>query len=196
MSKQISNKKDRLVEKETGIDFEKLEDAPYLLDILIQMENVLDSLDIYVYRNWFDGQVVEGPIVRRYWASMSLLYPHDKMPDPRAALRLLKHGVKVEFDRMQRKKADHAPGAKEDKPLSEWMVRLSFPRRLLDQNEEADLEMYDDEVNPDDVEDAKDSGMDNESSLMADEQSGEEMPGQGMPGPGLGAQPLPPGPTG
>lgn len=184
------------MEKDNGIDLEKLEDAPYLLDILVQMESVIDSLDCYCYAHWLDGEVVEGPIVRRYWASMSLLYPHDKMPDPRAALRLLKHGIKVEFDRMQRKEADHAPGAKADKPLSEWLVRLSFPRRLLDQNEEADLEMYDDEINPDDVEDAKDSGMDNESALMADEQSGEDMPGQGGPGPGMGAPPMQPGPMG
>ena len=56
-------------------------------------------------------------------------------------------------------------------------MRLSFPRRLLDQNEEADLEMYDDDVNPDDVEDAKDTGIDDESQMHADEQ----LPADGMP---------------
>lgn len=156
---------------ELELDLEKIDDSRHLLDTLIQMENVLDSLDVYVYKNWFDGQVVEGPIVRRYWATMSLLYPYDKMPDPRAALRLLKHGVQVEFDRMQRAPDAPNPGDKPKHKPEEWLVRLSFPRRLLDQNEEADLEEYDDEVNPDDVNAAKDTGMDDESSLHADEQA-------------------------
>jgi hypothetical protein len=153
------------------IDLAKLEDSKTLLDTLIDCENVLDSLDVYVYRNWFNGEIVEGPIVSRYWVKMSLLYPFDKMPDPRAALRLLKHGVQVEFDRMQRAAPEVIPGQQVEKKPDEWLVRLSFPRRLLDQNEEADLEVYDDEINPDDVTDAKDTGMDDESSLHADEQA-------------------------
>jgi hypothetical protein len=153
------------------IDLEKLDDSNHLLDILIQTENILDALDAYVYRHWLDGEVVEGPIVSRYWVKISLLYPYDKMPDPRAALRLLKHGIQVEFDRMQREGAPPVPGQEHEKAKpEEWLVRLSFPRRLLDQNEEVDLEVYDDEVNPDDVEDAQDTGLDDESSLHADEQ--------------------------
>jgi hypothetical protein len=160
------------------IDLEKLEDSTYLLDILIQMENVLDSLDIYVYRNWFEGEVVKGPIVRRHWLTFSLLYPHDKMPDPRAALRLLKHGVQVEFNTMKEQvpgdvnHLDHEP-----EKDTNWMVTVTIPRRLVDQTEEADLEDYDDEVNPDDVEDAKDSGLDDESQYQEDEQ----LPDQGNP---------------
>jgi hypothetical protein len=160
------------------LDLEKLDDSNHLLDLLIQTENVLDSLDVYCYRHWYDGEVVEGPIVSRYWVKISLLYPYDKMPDPRAALRLLKHGIQVEFDRMHRESAPKLPGQEHAKAKpEEWLVRLSFPRRLLDQNEEVDLEVYDDEVNPDDVESAKDTGLDDESSLHADEQ----LPADGMP---------------
>jgi hypothetical protein len=169
------------------LDLEKIDDSSHLLDILINCENVLDSLDCYVYKNWFSGEIAEGPVVSRYWVKVSLLYPYDKMPDPRAALRLLKHGIQVEFDRMQRAKPTPPPGQNEapDKP-DEWLVRLSFPRRLLDQNEEVDLAVYDDEVNTDDVTDAKDTGMDDESSLHADEQ----MPnGQAQP-PMPGAPPM------
>ncbi len=154
------------------IDLEKLDDSTYLLDILMQIENVLDSLDIYVYLNWFDGEIVRGPIIRRHWISVSLLYPHDKMPDPRAALRLLKHGIHVEFDQIKQQVAgdaihvDHEP----TEPTS-WMVNLSIPRRLIDQIDEADFEEYDDEVDTEDVTAAKDSGLDDESTYQADEQA-------------------------
>jgi hypothetical protein len=166
---------------ESKIDIDKLEDSEYLLDILIQMENVLDSLDMYVYRNWYDGSIVEGPIVRRHWVSLSLLYPHRKMPDPRAALRLLKHGVQVEFNSMKRAQPGK-PGHHDGEPDkgTDWLVKITIPRRLLDQMEGADLETYDDEVNPDDVEAAKDIGLDDESQYQTDEQVPDDMDQQAM----------------
>lgn len=153
------------------LDLEKINDSNHLLDLLIQCENVLDSLDVYTAANWLDGEIIEGPLVRRYWVTISLLYPANKMPDPSMALRLLKHGIQVEFDRMQRAAEPTTPGEKPNRPTEgEWLIRLSFPRRLLDQNEEVDLESYEDDVSPDEVESAKDSGMDDESSLHTDEQ--------------------------
>ena len=34
--------------------------------ILKDFERVLDELDLYVYKNWKDGELLEGPIVGRY----------------------------------------------------------------------------------------------------------------------------------
>ena len=177
-----------------AFDLEKLEDSEYLLDILISVENILDSLDVYVYRNWFDGEVVEGPIVRRHWVTVSLLYPYNKMPDPRAALRLLKHGVQVEFDNVKQEQAGK-PGQPDSEPAEEthWIVKLIIPRRLLDQIDGVDLAMYDDEVNPDDVTAAKDIGLDDESPYQSDEQLPDQnmqpLPGQPPPPPAQGQPP-------
>lgn len=179
-----------------AIDLEKLEGADgesnHLLDLLTQMEDVLDSLDIYVYRHWFDGEVIEGPIVRRHWLSFSLLYPHDKMPDPRGALRLLKHDVIVEFSKVHRdgekfhamadeksepKDSEKKIEAKENDPEHTfWMVKINFPRRLISQMG-ADLDFYDDEVDVEDVEAAKDGGIDDESAYNTDEQEPGLAPG-------------------
>ncbi len=161
------------------IDLEKLEDSTYLLDLLIQCENVLDSLDIYVYRSWYDGEVVKGPTVRRHWVSFSLLYPSDKMPDPRAALRLLKHGIQVEFNEIKREEAGNVNNPDyEPKKNNFWLVTITIPRRLLDQTEEADLsDDYEEEVNPDDVTAAKDIGLDDQSVYQQDEQNPQ---GEGM----------------
>ena len=161
-----------------AIDLDKLEDASHLLSILLQMEDVLDSLDLYCFENWLDGEVVEGPIIRRHWVSMSLLYPSDKMPDPRAALRLLKHHIMVEFDKIERTKTGtpkdtrnaNTPGAgtsivqaKAGKER-DWLVKITVPRRLLDQIAAADADTYEDDVEIDDVESAKDSGLDDQTA--------------------------------
>lgn len=150
-----------------AIDFELLQDSPYLLDILVQMEDVLDSMDVYVFKNWLKGEVAEGPIVRRYWLDMTLRYKQDEMPDPRAALRLLKHGVRVDFSKAPIEQPDKESDQESDEYA--WLIRVSIPRRLVVQMNSAQHDFYDDEVDIDNVEDAKDAGIDNESSLYADD---------------------------
>lgn len=179
------------------------------------MEDVLDSLDVYVFKNWYLGEVAEGPVVRRYWLDFTLKYAYDKMPDPKAALRLLKHGIRVDFwkaklkgnefvdaedeeiaqeDGMQ--EVGSAPKEKKD-PVKDtvWLVRISIPRRLAAQMSSEEMDFYDDEVDVDDVEDAKDTGIDDESAYTAGEDG--QQPGQGggpdeQGGPAGGPPPPPP----
>jgi hypothetical protein len=163
-----------------AIDIDKLEDAPHLLDLLIQMEDVLDSLDTYVFENWLDGTIVEGPKVRRYWLDMTLLYPANKMPDPRAGLRLLKHGVRVDYSKAsQQAEEEHRPLSSNEKRSdgpeatdSVWLVRVSIPRRLIAEINAGELDFYDDEVDAEDVQDAQDSGMNEDTATDADAQAG------------------------
>lgn len=178
------------------IDLQKIQETPHLLDILLQMEDVLDSLDVYVFKNWYLGEVAEGPIVRRYWLDFTLKYPYDKMPDPKAALRLLKHGIRVDFwkaklkgnefvdaedDKVAEEEGNMEVGEKKNEkdPAKDtvWLVRISIPRRLVVQMTSDELDFYDDEVDTDDVEDAKDSGIDDESAYTTGE--GGQLPGEG-----------------
>jgi hypothetical protein len=173
-----------------AIDFEKLQDSPHLLDILIQMEDVLDTMDVYVFKNWLKGEVVEGPIVKRYWLNMTLRYPFDKMPDPKAGLRLLKHGVRVDYEKARYESEEFGKGGTEieDGEESEieesdmvWLVRISIPRRLVAQMNAAQHDFYDEEIDVEDVEDAQDSGIDDESGYYTDEQDSEGDEGPNAP---------------
>jgi hypothetical protein len=168
-----------------SVDFYKLEDSPHLLDLLIQMEDVLDSMDVYVYKNWFKGEVINGPIIRRHWLSMELLYPYDKMPDPRASLRLIKHGVKVAFSKFTRKASASKDGPtdvkesvdgddKDEKLDVFWLVRLDFPKRLIGQMDAVENEFYDEDIDVDDAQDAVDAGLDDESAYRSDQAIGSE----------------------
>lgn len=180
------------------LDIKNLEDSEHLLDVLLQCEDILDSLDMYCFQNWFTGEVVEGPIIKRHWVTIGLLYPLRKMPDPRAALRLMKHGIKVEFKKVKRqvdqtnKPAEHHEEEEDHEKNRFWMVELKFPRRLLKDIMD-DLEQYDDEVDADDVEQAKDTGVDMESAFQDGDENGDfidpsEQPDAGVPPP-AGAPP-------
>lgn len=173
-----------------AIDFELLHDSPHLLEILVQIEDVLDRLDTYVFPNWIDGEVVDGPRVRRYWLDITLRYPYKKMPDPRAALRLLKHGVRVDFRKAKVGEDDlaedvsvetaaedadaDASGANDDKV---WLITISVPRRLVTQLAGEEMDYYDDEVDVDDAQEAKDTGIDDESAYREDEQQAQQQGG-------------------
>lgn len=87
----------------------KLDDSSSLVDILINFENFLDSMDLYVFKNWFDGEIVDGPNISKYWVSISLFYEFDKMPDPDGALVLEEHGAKVTFELRQMEDTEVKP---------------------------------------------------------------------------------------
>lgn len=150
------------------LDLNKIEETPHLLDILLEIEDVLDSLDVYVFQNWMRGEVVEGPTIKRYWVSIALRYPLEHMPDPRGGLRLLSHGVMVEF----KKEPIHMPAKRNDKDTSAteaWIVNLDVPRKLLNGMNDASVDFYDDEIDIDDIESAKDLGVDEDTASTTQE---------------------------
>lgn len=156
-----------------AVDLEKLEDSPHLLDLLIQVEDVMDSFDLYVFPNWFDGEIVEGPTVRRYWIDVTLKYPYKKMPDPKGALRLLKHGVRVDFSKAHEEggrdiEIEEDDNKNEDGENLVWLVRVSVPRRLIVEINAGELDFYDEEIDAEDVEDAQDQGVTDETGYTDD----------------------------
>src|SRR5690606_6033553 len=126
---------------------------------------------LYVYPNWFKGEIIEGPIVSRYWVTIKLRYNYKEMPDPKGAVVLSKVGVIVEFAKESegipvqiKSPDDYEPGTKkpkiEDCPI--WIVTLQIPRRVIDEADLDDLELLSDEVDIDDIADASDEGLDDD----------------------------------
>ena len=69
------------------------------LSILKDFERVLDELDIYVYENWEDGELVAGPEIQRHWVTCSFMWPRDRMPDPVGGKRLLDYDCQVSYEK-------------------------------------------------------------------------------------------------
>lgn len=108
--------------------------------ILKDYERVLDDLDLYVFKNWEDGELLSGPNVSRYFVSCKFMWPENDMPDPEGAERLLEYGCKVTFQknkilvpRKVRKPSDFRPGTKKGKidPHPIWVVEIVIPKKLM-----------------------------------------------------------------
>ena len=110
------------------------------LNLLKDFERVLDELDLYVYDNWIDGELIEGPTESRYWITCTFMWPKNRMPDPSGGKRLLDYGCKVIFRKdeiIQVRKIkspdDIRPGTKKGKldtnPV--WEVEIKMPKKLM-----------------------------------------------------------------
>lgn len=121
-----------------------------LLDTLLEFERTLDNAEIFAYKNWILGELVEGPTIGRYWYKTVWMYPYAMMPDPNAGLRLTKLGAKVNFRKGIFKKPvtvrgpqDWADPETKRAKMSEyeiWLVTIDMPikyiNRGLEQNPE------------------------------------------------------------
>ena len=75
----------------------KILDSKNTLDVLLEFENMLDSVNIYAYKNWQYGEIVDGPKMGRHWITVTLMYPNKLMPDPNGANRLVNYDCKVNY---------------------------------------------------------------------------------------------------
>lgn len=110
------------------------------LNMLKDFERVIDELDTYVYDNWIEGELIEGPKESRYWVSCTFMWPKEHMPEPQGGQRLLDYGCKVEFAesrisvvRKIKKPDDIRPGTRKGKidHHDVWKVRITIPKKLM-----------------------------------------------------------------
>ncbi len=110
------------------------------LTILKDFERVLDELDVYVFANWEDGELLSGPVDSRHFVTCSFMWPADKMPDPSGGKRLLDRGCKVTYQKDELLKPreiktpeDYRPGTTKGKIDAHdiWVVEIKMPKELI-----------------------------------------------------------------
>ena len=110
------------------------------LNLLKDFERVVDELDVYVYENWMDGELVNGPREDRYFVECTFMWPKDKMPEPAGGKRLTEYGCKVGYAESALRKVrkiespeDIRPGTRKGKIDIEevWMVKVKMPKTLM-----------------------------------------------------------------
>jgi|TARA_B110000240_G_scaffold60988_1_gene69433 hypothetical protein len=121
-------------------NIEGIYDSNTSFQVLKDFERVLDELDVYVYANWQDGELAEGPIIDRHWVTCSFMWDRHKMPDPMGGQRLLDYDCKVSMGkdyvikpRRIRTPDDIRPGSKKGKLDREpiWLVKIQMPKKLI-----------------------------------------------------------------
>jgi hypothetical protein len=111
------------------------------LKILKDFERVLDEyFDIYVYDNWDDGELLQGPMSSKYWVTCYFMWPDSKRPDDAAIKRLRSNNVLVKTGtsyfvkpKKIKKTDDVRPGTKKGKLQREkiFVVGIKMPKSLM-----------------------------------------------------------------
>jgi len=108
--------------------------------VLKDFERVLDELDIYVFKNWLEGELIMGPDISRYSVKCTFMWDQKEMPDPEGAKRLYEYGCQVVYKREEvliprkiKSPGDYRPGTKKGKidahPV--WTVTIDMPKKLI-----------------------------------------------------------------
>ena len=134
------------------------------LTILKDFERVIDELDVYVFANWEDGELLSGPVDSRHFVTCSFMWPADKMPDPSGGKRLLDRGCKVTYAKDELLKPreikspeDYRPGTTKGKIDAHdiWVVQIKMPKELI-----GNFKHGKDEIESQDETDMAPGGMD------------------------------------
>ncbi len=163
------------------------------MSTLLDFERCLDEADIYAFKNWIVGELVDGPVIGRYSCKCTFMWPYKLMPDPRAITRLTIVGCKVAISKGEIKVpvAIHDPddfisGTRYPKmtPRKVWYVEIEIPFELMDDIKEGSIELADQTIDLSEIQDAYDEDLD---SSMTDESAVDTMADQaaedgGMPG--------------
>ena len=165
------------------------------MNTLLDYERVLDDADVYAFKNWINGELVQGPEIGRYTCSCSFMWPYKLMPDPKASLRLTAIGCTVKMMKGQlevpvevESYEDFQSGSRYPKMKENevWFMQIAIPFDLMDDIKEGSIDLADQTIDLSEIEDAYDSdleqidsgeGATDEMAMADDEMSPDEMAG-------------------
>jgi len=168
------------------------------LTTLLDFERVLDEVDIYAFKNWAIGELVDGPEIGKYRVTCTFMWPLKLMPDPRGGRRLLAFDCEVEYKKQKIKipvkitdPSDYRPGTKKAKLMTQqvWLVAITMPKALMNDIRTGSIEMEDQDIDLDELDQAYEQDLDREENqsdgqAQQAQQSLEQQPGQ-APGPAV-----------
>lgn len=161
------------------------------MSVLLDFERVLDQCDLYAYKNWISGELVQGPEVGRYDVSCTFMWPEKIMPDPRAIKRLKTVGCDVKWKETEIEVPvavvnydNFIPGTNYAKSSKRkvWLFKITMPKSLLDDIKEGYTDLAGSSVNLKDIDDAYNDDLDKEGT----EKTNEPEPMQQQMPPGMG----------
>jgi hypothetical protein len=158
------------------------------LETLLDYERVLDEMDLYTFKNWRKGELIEGPIYEKYFVTCKWKYNYREMPDPAGGVRLLNYGCEIfyELDSFEypievKSPDDFKPGTKVPKLVSRpvWIVSITIPKKLMSEIQKGSVELENETLDQEEIESAAEQGEDND---VFQNQNPQTMPPpQGLP---------------
>lgn len=149
------------------------------LETVMDFERVLDELDVFVFKNWIKGELVEGPVYEKYFVTCTFMWPERLMPDPRGAERLLDYNCSVKFKKTRisypvaiKDQSDFRPGTHMPrmavKPV--WLVEIIIPKQLMRDINRGSVELESENIDLEDIEQSYEVGLDDDVYKQDEEQ--------------------------
>lgn len=172
--------------------------------VLLDFERCLDEANLYAYKNWELGELVQGPTVKKYTVSCIFMWPYKLMPDPRGAKHLLNLDCRIKVKLTHIKVPvqvtgyeDLLPGTNYPRMIKKkvWLFFIEMPKELMDDIREGSIDLAGQSIDLSDLEDSYTEDLQQEETGEAqpvDQSMGGGMGGLGGPGPALGGPPPPP----
>jgi hypothetical protein len=148
------------------------------MSILLDFERVLDEIDVYAFKNWELGELVQGPELGRYTVSCTFMWPYKLMPDPHAVKRLLAIGCDVDYKKGKLKVPvevknydDFVQGTNYPKSAERevWFVRIVIPLELMDDIKEGSIDLADQSIDLEELDSAYDDDLDKEGTQQEEQ---------------------------
>ena len=139
---------------------------------LLDYERVLNELDIYAFKNWELGELVQGPEIGKYRVSCIFMWPEALMPDPRGGRRLLPFDCEVKYKKTLMKipvkitdPSDYSPGTHKARIMEKkvWLVEITMPKALMSDIRTGSVELEDQDIDLDDLDSAYEQDLDQKS---------------------------------
>lgn len=151
------------------------------LNTLLDFERVVDELDLYVFKHWKEGELVQGPEYEKYFVTCTFMWPYNRMPDPSGGKRLLDYDCEVyyskdilEYPVKVETPDDFVPGGKmpKMKKVPVWLVKIVMPKKLMQEIQQGSLELESATIDLEDVEQAYEEGNDTAENMSDENQQG------------------------
>ena len=152
------------------------------MDILLDFERVIDEMGTYAFQNWKLGELVEGPIVKKYRVICTFMWPVSMMPDPAAAERLLNYNAKISFKKdwliypvKIKDQSDFRPNNKKPKLAQKqvWLVTINLPKSLIKDIQTGTQDILNSTIDLSDIDKAYEQGLDKQGIVDTEEESNE-----------------------
>ena len=149
---------------------------------LLDFERVLDELDIYAFKNWILGELVQGTDISKYKVSCIFMWPEKLMPDPRGAKRLLPFDCEIKYMKKTMKipvkiedPDDFIPGTHKARLIEKkvWLVEITMPKSLMSEIRTGSVEMEGEQIDLSDLDDAYEEDLDQQEFRQDDAQAGQ-----------------------
>lgn len=154
-------------------------DNSAMLDTALAVTAFLDDIcSVFAYKNWYEGEVVAGPSVKKYWVTIVLKYDYKNMPEPAGAKVLSKLGCKVFYKKFKQKVEAKVTGPQDldtrhrPKTVVEpcWLVKIVIPKKFVENEELKGIDDLDEEIDVDQIEEVLNNVGDNSAMINNDEE--------------------------